>query len=180
MLNPAVLQLALGQCWRLVFHLAKKRLQWHAVILCMASGCTPHRQPGFATPKSEHCGCRIDGSMHACRVNSAKRLRHLFEQIDTDSDGKFDASDFRFFLHKSSMRLEKMTQVSRTPYCLEFNEHQCAPLLNLAKQMCNATDAKLLLPSAYSYSAQLLRTHSHELSLHRSKVHLGQALIFLE
>ncbi len=54
------------------------------------------------------------GLMHACRVNSAKRLRHLFEQIDTDHDGKFDASDFRFFLHKSSMRLEKMTQVSRS------------------------------------------------------------------
>ena len=55
----------------------------------------------------------LTGLMHACRVNSAKRLRHLFEQIDTDHDGKFDASDFRFFLHKSSMRLEKMTQVSR-------------------------------------------------------------------
>ncbi|DBA87241.1 hypothetical protein WJX77_008733 [Trebouxia sp. C0004] len=48
--------------------------------------------------------------MSIVRVNSAKRLRHLFEQIDTDHDGKFDASDFRFFLHKSSLRLEKMTQ----------------------------------------------------------------------
>lgn len=65
------------------------------------------------------------GLMHACRVNSAKRLRHLFEQIDSDHDGKFDASDFRFFLHKSSMRLEKMTQVSRTPPCCEPHEHQC-------------------------------------------------------
>ncbi len=78
------------------------------------------------------------GLMHACRVNSAKRLRHLFEQIDTDHDGKFDASDFRFFLHKSSMRLEKMTQVSRTPPCFELREHQCAPLLNAFVRMATA------------------------------------------
>lgn len=49
-----------------------------------------------------------------CRVNSAKRLRNIFEQIDTDNDGKFNALDFRAFLHKSSTRLEKMTQVSST------------------------------------------------------------------
>jgi hypothetical protein len=73
---------------------------------------------------SELFECRVDGFMHACRVNSAKRLRHLFEQIDTDQDGKFDASDFRFFLHKSSIRLEKMTQVSRSSPCeLSTNAH---------------------------------------------------------
>lgn len=47
-----------------------------------------------------------------CRVNSAKRLRNIFEQIDTDHDGKFNALDFRAFLHNSSTRLENMTQVS--------------------------------------------------------------------
>ena len=55
--------------------------------------------------------CNVSSAL-CCRVNSAKRLRHLFEQIDTDNDGKFNATDFRFFLHRSSTRLEKMTQVS--------------------------------------------------------------------
>lgn len=58
-------------------------------------------------------GCFEHASLTClCRVNSAKRLRRLFEQIDVDHDGKFNATDFRFFLHKSSTRLEKMTQVS--------------------------------------------------------------------
>ena len=60
-----------------------------------------------------------------CRVNSAKRLRHLFEQIDTDHDGKFNATDFRFFLHKSSTRLEKMTQVCH------FLSNLCASMSHL-------------------------------------------------
>ncbi len=80
--------------------------------------------------------------MHACRVNSAKRLRHLFEQIDTDHDGKFDASDFRFFLHKSSMRLEKMTQVSRTPPCLEPHD----PTRIITQCFCQDGNSKAVMP----------------------------------
>ncbi len=37
LLNPAVLALAPDECWYLILYLAKKRLQLHAVLLCIAS-----------------------------------------------------------------------------------------------------------------------------------------------
>ena len=73
LLNPIVLPHVLDQCCHLVFTWPRSAFSgtqslpvWHAAL--------------------ERLGGRFDGFEHACRVDSAKKLRHLLEQIDTFGD----------------------------------------------------------------------------------------------
>ena len=43
-----------------------------------------------------------------CRVNSARRLRRIYEEMDADHDGRINSTDLKTYLEESSRNLAKM------------------------------------------------------------------------
>ena len=65
----------------------------------LANKSQQHVQPSAAS---------ADFQAPGCRVNSARRLRRIYEEMDADHNGRINSTDLKTYLEESSRNLAKM------------------------------------------------------------------------
>ena len=65
----------------------------------LANKSQQHLQPSAAS---------ADFQAPGCRVNSARRLRRIYEEMDADHNGRINSTDLKTYLEESSRNLAKM------------------------------------------------------------------------